>query len=60
MLWTAFPPSTYQSVFDGVWVLSLALLGMKLQLESMKLQELVMDLPFYRCPLSFSLSQLRT
>lgn len=50
---------TYQSVLDGVRVLSLALLGVKLQLQSVKLQELVMELPFHRRPLGLGLGQLR-
>lgn len=56
--WLYYSRSPYQFIFDGIRLLSLALLDMKLQLESMKLQEQVVDLPFCHHPCSFSFGQL--
>lgn len=56
--WLYYSRSPYQFIFDAIRLLSLALLDMKLQLESMKLQEQVVDLPFCHHPCSFSFGQL--
>ncbi|TNN46317.1 hypothetical protein EYF80_043466 [Liparis tanakae] len=46
------------SLLDGVGVLRQALLAMQLQLESVELQELVVDLPLYHLPLGRRPGQL--
>lgn len=50
---------SYQPVFDGVRLLSLALLGVELQLESVELQQLVVHLSLHHSSLGFSLSEFR-
>ncbi|KAF3849466.1 hypothetical protein F7725_019185 [Dissostichus mawsoni] len=51
--------SSHQSLLDGVRVLRLALLGVELQLQSVELQQLVVDLPLHHLPLRLRIRQLR-